>query len=80
MNKRELLDHINDSGNGRIRFDPTINVSTIISLVVLVVTIAKYGNSVVAYLGDIKSKTNVMWYYFVQDHPEAEKLLERLRQ
>lgn len=78
MTRQEILDAINESGN-HFKFDKNINLSTLVALIILIGTIARYGNSAVSYLSDIKSKTNVMWYYFVQDHPDAEKLLERLK-
>lgn len=57
------------------RFDRTVNISNVLSILILVATLIRYGNDVISYLKDINVKTNIMWSYFAKDHPEVNQLL-----
>lgn len=61
--------------NGKIKFDWTINITTLIGIVVLTFTIVKYGNDALTILRDIRAKTNVMWAEYAKSHPDAEAVI-----
>ena len=59
-----------------VRFDWTINMSNILTILLLIATIIRYGNDALYFLRDISTKTNIMWVYFVKTNPDAGDLLK----
>lgn len=61
-----------------LTFDWTINLGNIVSFLLLVATLIRYGNSINSYLKDISLKTNIMWSEFIKTNPQANQYLTTL--
>lgn len=58
----------------KFRLDHTINISTLISAIILISTIIGYGNSILGYLQEMTTKTNIMWNVFIDRQPQYKNL------
>lgn len=59
----------------RVNFDWTINISSIGSIILLILTIASYANKTLNYVKSIDNKVTIMWIDFAKTHPEAAREL-----
>lgn len=59
--------------------DKNINLSAVIGAIILLVTIVSYGNSILVELRELNTKNNIMWSFFVKDHPDYANLYPEKR-
>ncbi len=79
MTNKHILDDINDShGERRKHFhiDWSLNISSIIGIIIFLFTLVKYGNATIWYLRSIDSKTNIMWTHFDKSGLTKDELLQ----
>lgn len=58
----------------KFRFDWTFNITNIIAIVGIILTIAHYGSEALDYLKQIDSRTNIMWVHFDKSQLTKEEL------
>lgn len=58
------------------RFDWTLNVTSMISIIALIFTIAHYGSEVLNYLKQIDARTNIMWTHFDKSQMTKDELVK----
>lgn len=63
-----------DRRDNTFRFDWTFNITNIIAIVGIILTIAHYGSNALEYLKQIDSRTNIMWVHFDKSQLTKEEL------
>lgn len=67
---------INRRNNDKFHIDWSLNVSSIIGIILFLLTIINYGNSAIGYLKSIDAKTNVMWSHFDKSQMTKDELVQ----
>lgn len=74
---KKILDTINyDERRKHFHIDWSLNITSIIAVLALIVTLVKYGNTVVGYLKSIDSRTNIMWSHFDKSALTKDELVQ----
>lgn len=56
--------------------DWSLNITSLIAMTALIITLVKYGNAAVGYLKSIDAKTNIMWAHFDRSSMTKEELIQ----
>lgn len=56
--------------------DWTLNITSILAMGALIITLIKYGNDTVHYLKSIDAKTNIMWVHFDKSQMTKDDLIQ----
>lgn len=65
---------INRRNNDKFHIDWSLNVTSIIGIIIFLFTMIKYGNDVISYLSRIDSRTNIMWTHFDKTQLSKDEL------
>lgn len=65
---------INRRNNDKFHIDWSLNITSIIGIIIFLFTLIKYGNDVISYLARIDSRTNIMWTHFDKGQLSKEEL------
>lgn len=78
MSNKDILNSINSKEERRKHFhiDWSLNISSIIGIIVFLITLVKYGNSTIGYLKSIDSRTNIMWVHFDKNQLTKDELIQ----
>lgn len=60
----------------KFHVDWSLNITSIIGILVFLFTIVKYGNATVSYLRSIDAKTNIMWVHFDKTQMSKDELIQ----
>lgn len=65
---------INRRNDDKFHIDWSLNITSIIGIIIFMITMIKYGNDVITYLGRIDSRTNIMWTHFDKNQLSKDEL------
>lgn len=59
----------------QFNIDWSLNITSLIAVAALIITLIKYGNEAMGYLKTIDAKTNIMWVHFDKTQMTNEELI-----
>lgn len=71
-----IHNRISDESFLGFKFDWTLNITSVISILALLYTLTHFGTQIVNHLQSIDSKTNIMWTHFDKNQLTKEELLQ----
>lgn len=67
--------NVYDDRRKRFHIDWSLNITSIIAVLVLIITLIKYGNATIGYLKSIDARTNIMWAHFDKNQMTKDELI-----